>query len=413
MPWIPWGDRPAMLFDLPERKFHILSLTFWPQDLVMLAFLLMISAFLLFTVTVFAGRVWCGYTCPQTVWTAIFMWIEQKFEGSRNQRIKLDKQPMSFTKFRKKFLKHAGWVTVAFWTGLTFVGYFVPIRELSTSLVSGEASAWAFAWVGLFTAGTYLNAGYMREQVCTYMCPYARFQSVMFDRDTLIVSYDKNRGEPRGSRKRTAESTESLGDCVDCQLCVQVCPTGIDIRDGLQYQCIGCALCVDACDSIMKKMGYAPGLVSYTSENTLEGKPSKVLRPKLLGYIAALLVMVAVFATTLVTRTPLDLTVLRERDQLYIEAPGGLIDNIYRLHLSNLDAEPHQFELAIEGLGEHEIIGTTTVTVGGGELAELTIRVRANPAQLTKPGTPIEFTATRVDDKSITISSESRFIKPL
>ena len=413
LPWVNLGERQAMLFDLPERKFHILWLTFWPQDLVMLAWLLMISAFLLFTVTVWAGRVWCGYSCPQTVWTAIFMWIEQKFEGSRNARMKLDKEPLSFTKFRKRFMKHAGWLFVAFMTGFTFVGYFTPIRELFPDLISGNAGSWATVWVGLFTVGTYVNAGWMREQVCTYMCPYARFQSVMFDRDTLIVSYDAARGEPRGSRKRTGEKDDNLGDCIDCELCVQVCPTGIDIRDGLQYKCIGCALCIDACDSIMEKMGYEPGLVSYTSENKLEGKPSKVLRPRLIGYILVMTIMVGAFTTKLLTRDMVDITILRERNQLYVEAPGGMIDNVYKIHLSNLDPEDRTFRLEFTGIEGVEIIGNQLVTVEGGELAQLTLRVRANPLELSLPATPVTFAATRVDDESVTIESESRFIKPL
>jgi cytochrome c oxidase accessory protein FixG len=413
LPWLSWGERQAVLFDLPARKFYILGLTFWPQDLVMLAFLLMIAAFGLFTVTVFAGRVWCGYTCPQTVWTAIFMWIEQKFEGSRNQRIKLDKEPWSFNKARKKLLKHGGWLTVAFATGFTFIGYFMPIRELASTLFLGEAGFWATSWTLFFTCATYINAGWMREQVCIYMCPYARFQSVMFDRDTLVVSYDATRGEPRGSRKRDGQSSDELGDCVDCQLCVQVCPTGIDIRDGLQYQCIGCALCIDACNSIMDKMGYAKDLISYTSENKLEGKPAKILRPRLIGYIVVLSIMVGLFTATLLSRNLVDLTILRERNQLYLEAPGGMIDNVYKLHLSNLDEAPRTFTLSIEGIEVVEYIGERTVEVPGGQLAELTLRIRANPATLSTAGTPITFTATRQDDPSVTIQSESRFIKPL
>ena len=413
LPWINLNGQQSVLFDLPERKFHILTLTFWPQDLVMLAFLLMISAFGLFTVTAFFGRVWCGYTCPQTVWTAIFMYIEQLFEGSRNQRIKLDKEDMSFTKFRKKFMKHSGWVFVALATGLTFVGYFVPIRQLVSDLVSLSGNSWEYAFTGLFTVGTYLNAGYMREQVCTYMCPYARFQSAMFDRDTLIVSYNPTRGEPRGARKRSGESNEALGDCVDCQLCVQVCPTGIDIRDGLQYKCIGCALCIDACNSIMDKMGYEPGLVSYTSENQLEGKTTTLLRPRSVGYVSVLLIMVLVFSYTLLTRSMVDLTILRERNQLYIEAPGGLIDNVYKIHLSNLDADEHQFRLEVEGIDGVEIIGEQIVRVPGGEMSELSLRVRANPLLLSAPGTPLIFRATRLDDLTVSTEHESRFIKPL
>lgn len=413
LPWMTIGDRPAILFDLPARQFHILTLTFWPQDLVLLAFLLMIAAFALFAVTALAGRVWCGYTCPQTVWTAIFMYIEQRFEGSRNQRIKLDNEPFSFSKFRKKFLKHSGWLLVAFMTGVTFIGYFTPIRQLVPEFFAGQAGSWATAWTIFFTCATYINAGYMREQVCTHMCPYARFQSVMFDRDTLIVSYNPERGEPRGARKRTGTPTAGLGDCVDCQLCVQVCPTGIDIRNGLQYECIGCALCIDACDSIMDKMSYPRGLISYTSENQLEGKKARILRPRLIGYFVALGIMVGVFSTTLITRDFVDLTVIRERDQLFVEAPGGLVDNIYQLRLINKDAESRQFRIDLTGIEDAEIIGSRELSVPGGDLAEVSVRVRADPVELATPSTAIVFTVTRLDDENITVERESRFIKPL
>ncbi len=413
LPWINLFGQQSVLFDLPERKFHILTMTFWPQDFFMLAWLLIISAFGLFTVTALAGRVWCGYTCPQTVWTAIFMWIEQFFEGSRNQRIKLDKAPMSFNKFRRKFMKHAGWLFVAFMTGFTFVGYFTPIRDLLGDVFTLQANSWALVWIFIFTVLTYLNAGWMREQVCTYMCPYARFQSVMFDRDTLVVSYDSQRGEPRGARKRTGEQTNQLGDCVDCQMCVQVCPTGIDIRDGLQYKCIGCALCIDACDSVMDKMGYARGLVSYTSENRLEGGTTHILRPRLIGYVTVMCIMIVAFSYAMLTRDLVDMTILRERNQLYMQAPGGLIDNVYKIHLSNLDADAHTFALDINGITGAQVIGEQRVTVDGGELAELTLRVRANPIDLQAPSTPIVFTATRTDDASVTTEHESRFMKPL
>ena len=286
LPWISINGRQAVWFDLPERKFHIFTMTFWPQDFPLLAFLLIIAAFGLFAVTVVAGRVWCGYTCPQTVWTSIFMWIEQKAEGSRNQRIRLDKGPWTLSKVMRKIGKHGGWLLVAFATGMTFVGYFYPMRELVVELATLSTGKWQALWTLFFTLATYINAGWMREQVCIYMCPYARFQSVMFDRDTLIVSYDPARGEPRGSRKRSADPAElGLGDCIDCDLCVQVCPTGIDIREGLQYECIGCALCIDACDSVMHKMGYEPGLIRYTSENALEGKKTHWARPRVIGYL--------------------------------------------------------------------------------------------------------------------------------
>ncbi|MGJ8686834.1 MAG: cytochrome c oxidase accessory protein CcoG, partial [Spongiibacteraceae bacterium] len=319
LPWFDWNGRQAILFDLPERQFHILGLTFWPQDLTMLAWLLIIAALLLFTVTNFAGRVWCGYSCPQTVWTSIFMWAEQKAEGSRNQRIKLDAAPWSLDKLRKRTLKHGMWIVVSLATAFTFVAYFTPAKQLIQDCINNNLHPWALFWIVFFTAATYLNAGWMREQVCMYMCPYARFQSAMFDSDTLIISYDKERGDPRGSRKRDAVDT-GLGDCVDCELCVQVCPTGIDIRDGLQYQCIGCALCVDACNSVMKKMDYAPGLISYTTENALAKKPSRILRPRLIGYIVVMLIMCGLFTYKVISREALELSVLRDRQALYVQS---------------------------------------------------------------------------------------------
>ncbi|HET8710595.1 MAG TPA: cytochrome c oxidase accessory protein CcoG, partial [Spongiibacteraceae bacterium] len=306
VPWLNWGDRPAVLFDLPARKFYIFGFTFWPQDFPMLAWLLIIAAWSLFAVTVWLGRVWCGYTCPQTVWTAIFMWAEQVAEGSRNQRIKLDKSPWTLNKIARKVLKHGMWIGFAFLTGLTFIGYFSPIRQLVPNTFTLNASLMEGAWIIFFTCATYINAGWMREQVCLYMCPYARFQSVMFDRDTLIVSYDKARGEPRGARKKEVDpKAVGLGECIDCSICVQVCPTGIDIRDGLQYQCISCALCIDGCNSVMDKMGYPRGLIRYTTENLLEGKKYHWLRPRLLGYGIGVVVMFSLFIYTLSTRIPL------------------------------------------------------------------------------------------------------------
>ena len=271
--WLTWNGRQAVWWDLPERKFYIFGATFWPQDFILLSALLIICAFGLFFITVFAGRVWCGYTCPQSVFTWVFMWAEKVTEGDRNQRMKLDKAPMSANKFMRKAAKHSIWLAVSLAIGITFVGYFTPIRDLVPDLVTLQVGGWALFWVGFFTLATYGNAGYLREQVCIYMCPYARFQSVMFDKDTLIVSYDPRRGERRGPRKKDADyKAMGLGDCIDCTMCVQVCPTGIDIRDGLQIECIGCAACIDACDTIMDKMNYPRGLISYTTEHNLSGQ---------------------------------------------------------------------------------------------------------------------------------------------
>jgi len=414
LPWLSWDGRQAVLFDLPERKFHILGLTFWPQDAPLLAFLLIISAYALFTVTVFAGRLWCGYSCPQTVWTSIFMWLEQKTEGSRNQRIKLDKAPWSLGKAAKKLAKHGSWLFVAFLTGMTFVGYFYPIRDLAYELATFSTGMWQIAWTVFFTLATYINAGWMREQVCKYMCPYARFQSVMFDRDTLIVSYDPQRGEQRGSRKRGADPKQlGLGDCIDCELCVQVCPTGIDIRDGLQYECIGCALCIDACNSVMDKMNYPRGLISYTSEHQLEGGTTHWLRPRLIAYVAVLLVMVGVFTYTIFSRIPLEMTVIRDRTNLFVQTDAGEIDNIYTIHLVNMDESMHEFEISMTGLPQGQIIGDTLYTLNSGEVRELTLRVRAAPQTLERPSTEIVFEATSTDMPSLRAASESRFMKPL
>jgi cytochrome c oxidase accessory protein FixG len=414
LPWLNWDERQAILFDLPARKFHILGLTFWPQDFPMLAFLLIIAAFSLFTVTVFAGRVWCGYTCPQTVWTSIFMWLEQFTEGSRNQRVRLDKAPWSVRKLTKKLLKHGSWLFVAFATGLTFVGYFYPIRTLSYEMLSFSTGQWQILWTLFFTCATYINAGWMREQVCMYMCPYARFQSVMFDHDTLIVSYDAKRGEDRGSRKRGSDHrAANLGDCVDCELCVQVCPTGIDIRDGLQYQCIGCALCIDACNSIMDKMEYPTGLIRYTSERELDGGKTRWARPRIIAYLIVLCVMVGVFSYNVINRIPVELTVIRDRTELYLLTSDGQIENIYTLQLVNMDREMHEFEISISGIEGAAIVGETLHTLNGGEVRSVTLRVSAAPDTIEKPSTELNFTAVATDESILTATSESRFMKPV
>jgi len=414
LPWTDWDGRQSVLFDLPARKFHILGLTFWPQDFPMLAFLLIIAAFALFAVTTFAGRIWCGYTCPQTVWTSIFMWLEQKAEGSRNQRIKLDKAPWSAEKVARKIAKHGSWLFMSFVTGLTFVGYFYPIRDLAWDLASFHASGWGVFWTFFFTTTTYANAGWMREQVCMYMCPYARFQSVMFDQDTLVVSYDTGRGEPRGSRKRAADIAQlELGECVDCELCKQVCPTGIDIRNGLQYECIGCALCIDACNSVMDKMQYPRGLIRYTSEHQLKGGHTHWLRPRIIGYTVVLAVMIGVFWYNMFSRIPLELTVIRDRNQLYSTTDTGEVDNIYTLQLVNMDPAGHEFTIGISGIEGAIIIGDRHPQLEGGEVRSISLRVRTRPEILVKPSTELEFTAVATDRPSLQVSSVSRFIKPL
>ncbi|MAT84775.1 MAG: cytochrome c oxidase accessory protein CcoG [Gammaproteobacteria bacterium] len=389
LPWLDWGGRQAVLFDLPARQFHILGITFWPQDLWLLGWLLIIAAFGLFTFTTLVGRIWCGYTCPQTVWTAIFMWCEQVAEGERHQRIRLDQAPWSFEKLRKRGFKHAMWLGVALLTGLTFVGYFTPIRELAVDLLVFDAHPWAMFWVAFFTAATYVNAGWMREQVCIYMCPYARFQSAMFDQDTLIVSYDAARGEPRGARKRSAKQEElELGDCIDCTLCVQVCPTGIDIRDGLQYQCIGCAHCIDACNQVMDKMGYEPGLIRYTTETELAGGRTHWLRFRSVGYAIALLVMMTAFTYAVLTRNALEVDVLRERGELY-QLVDGRVVNQYRLRLLNKTQQPATVAVSVESALPMTIEPTEPVVLAPNELLDLSLILSAPASAVTAPNSEV------------------------
>ncbi|CCU72412.1 cytochrome c oxidase accessory protein CcoG [Thalassolituus oleivorans] len=415
--WLNWGDRQAILFDLPERKFHILGMTFWPQDFVLLSSILIICAFGLFTITNLAGRIWCGYTCPQSAWSFIFMWIEERVEGTRNARIKLDKEPMSATKFRKKAIKHIGWIVVAVWTGVTFVGYFTPIRELVPDFFTLNINGWALFWILFFGVATYINAGWMREQVCIYMCPYARFQSVMYDNDTLAVSYDYNRGEPRGKRSKKVENQEEqakLGDCVDCSLCVQVCPVGIDIRDGLQYQCIGCALCIDACDSIMEKLDKPKGLIRYTTENNLEGKKTHIMRPRLFGYAAVLLTMMGALTYTIATRTPFQLDIERDRGQLYQLTANDTVRNSYTLKMINMSQEPHIYVLKMEGLEHYKMDGLTEYTLRVNELKEVIVDLEIDPekAKLPSSKTDIEFVVYDKDTGEEIAREESRFIAP-
>ncbi len=354
LPWVSWGGRQAVLFDLPARQFHIFSLTFYPQDFWLLGWMLMVAAFGLFTITTMVGRLWCGYTCPQTVWTAIFMWVEQVAEGPRHARIRLDNAPWSLEKIRKRAMKHSMWLGFAALTGFTFVGYFTPMRELIPDLAALEAGGWVVFWGLFFTAATYINAGWMREQVCIYMCPYARFQSAMFDKDTLIVSYDGTRGEPRGSRKRSKNveenrtpenSGEQQGDCIDCQLCVQVCPVGIDIRDGLQYECIGCAHCIDACNQVMEKMDYPKGLVRYTTEHELSGGRTHWLRPRAVGYAVVLLIMMTAFTVAVFSRNAFEVDVLRERGELFRVDGAGQVVNSYSLKVLNKTQQSQTYEI--------------------------------------------------------------------
>ncbi|MGG5873464.1 cytochrome c oxidase accessory protein CcoG [Pseudomonas peli] len=410
--WLTWNGRQAVWWNLPERKFYIFGSTYWPQDFVLLSALLIIAAFGLFFITVFAGRVWCGYTCPQSVFTWVFMWAEKVTEGDRNQRMKLDKSPMTTQKFLRKLAKHGIWVGVSLVTAITFVGYFTPIRELIPELFTLQAGGWALFWVGFFTLATYGNAGYLREQVCIYMCPYARFQSVMFDQDTLIVSYDPRRGEHRGPRKRDADyKAEGLGDCIDCKMCVHVCPTGIDIRDGLQIECIGCAACVDACDSIMEKMNYPKGLISYTTEHNLSGQKTHLVRPRLIGYAIALLAMFCVFAWAIADRSLVELDVLKDR-VLYRENEEGRIENVYTLKIMNKAQHEVTYLIEADGLDGLVYEGKREIKAIAGEVLSLPVELSIDPEKLPSSTNEITFRLHSADDLSIKTDAASRFIGP-
>lgn len=410
--WLNWGGRQAVWWDLPERKFYIFGATFWPQDFILLSGILIIAAFGLFFITVFAGRVWCGYTCPQSVFTWVYMWAEKITEGDRNQRMKLDKAPMSANKFLRKAAKHAIWLAVALLTAITFVGYFTPIRQLVPDLFTLQIGGWALFWVLFFTLATYGNAGFLREQVCIYMCPYSRFQSVMFDKDTLVVSYDPRRGERRGPRKKDTDyKAQGLGDCIDCTMCVQVCPTGIDIRDGLQIECIGCAACIDACDSIMDKMNYPRGLISYTTEHNLSGQKTRLARPRLIGYAIALLAMIGLLVFAINARTLVKIDVLKDR-VLFRKNEHGQIENAYTVKLMNKTQAGMVFVLDVEGLDGLEYHGKREIHADAGEVLSVQVELTVPSNQLKTSTNDIVFKVQARDNPEISGSADSRFTGP-
>jgi cytochrome c oxidase accessory protein FixG len=419
LPWLSWNGRQAVLFDLLARKFYIFGLVLWPQDFIYLAALLIIAACLLFLATAVAGRVWCGFACPQTVYTEIFMWIERKIEGKRSARMRLDRQGPSIEKLVRKGAKHLAWGAVALWTGFSFVGYFTPVRTLAHELAVLGLGPWEWFWILFYSFATYGNAGWMREQVCKYMCPYARFQSSMFDRDTLIITYDGDRGEPRGARsKKPAPADKPQGDCIDCTMCVQVCPTGIDIRQGLQYECIGCAACVDACNSVMDKVGAPRGLIRYSTENAMSLKLSgreirrRALRPRVLIYSAILLCMAAVFMGSLAMRSALKLDVIRDRGAMGREVEDGMIENVYRLQIMNTSEQAHRYRIAVSGIDSIAIAGPDEVKLEATETRLVPVRLRIAPGQGRKGSNKIHVGLQAADDPGMKVMEDAVFIVP-
>ncbi len=417
LPWLKWDGHQAVLFDLAARKFYVFGLVFWPQDFVYLTGLLILSALALFLFTAVAGRLWCGYACPQTVYTEIFMWVEEWLEGNHLARKKLDQSPWNAVKLRKRGAKHLVWFVIALWTGFTFVGYFTPIQTLAAEVAQFALGPWETFWILFYAFATWGNAGFMREQVCKYMCPYARFQSVMFDSDTLTVTYDSSRGEPRGSRgKKVDHRAQGLGDCVDCGVCVQVCPTGIDIRNGLQYECIGCAACIDGCDQIMDKMGYPRGLIRYTTENVVKGKyPDSgilrhIFRPRTLIYTVLMAVIGGAFVWSLATRVPLRVDVVRDRVALSKETDDGLIENVYRLQLINKDGRPHRYTLSARGI-EGLRVETAAREISAAPLQTIDVPVSliADPVALKGRSIEVTFIIQSADDPRIRDDVSTKF----
>ncbi len=409
LPWLNWSGRQAILFDMPNRRFYIFDLVIWPQDLIILSLFLLIMAYLLFFITALFGRLWCGYACPQTIWTESFIWLERFAEGSRVKQMKLDKLPWNnFEKIRKKTFKHFLWLAFALLTGITFVGYFIPIREFSVGYFTFSASSGAMFWATLYGGLTYLNAGWLREQLCKNMCPYARFQGAMYDKNTLLVTYDDQRGEPRRKARR-GENQD--GHCIDCSMCVQVCPTGIDIRNGSQYECISCSLCIDACNDVMDKISAPRGLIRYASRNEIKGQKARFLRPKTIGYGIGLILGVTVLSYKVLTISPIDLNVKRDRNVLSRYAAGGKIENVYDINVLNKTLGSATYQLSASGIDGLEVKGDMKkpFTVESGKVFDHTVLLAVKKTQLKKRNTPITITVTNVENGN-SVSSETRFL---
>ena len=423
VPWLNWNGRQAVLFDLETPRFYLFGLVLQPQDLIFLAGLLVISALALFFFTAVAGRLWCGYACPQSVYTQVFLWMELKTEGDRLARMRLDQQPWGLDKLRRKGGKHAAWIAFSAVTGFTFVGYFLPIRELAQQVATLAVTPWATFWIVFYGFATYGNAGWLREQICTYMCPYARFQSTLLDGDSLVIAYDTARGDPRGSRSKKADPKAlGLGSCIDCTLCVQVCPTGIDIRDGLQAECIGCAACIDACDDVMDKMGYARGLIRYGTANgvaqgwTRQQQLARVLRPRVLIYGALLAGSLAAFAWGMALRPVVGMDVIRDRGVMARIGETGRIENLYRVQLMNRREAATRYQLGVEGLNGLTGLAVDEPqvwTLQPGEVRSYTVRLSLPAEGGATPGAhPVTLTLASPGEQGTALREATTFLVP-
>jgi len=422
LPWLSWNGRQGVLFDLGQQRFYLFGLALYPQDLIYLAVLLMLAALLLFFVTAVAGRVWCGFACPQTVYTEIFLWVERRLEGSPHARKRLDAMAWTPEKLARKGGKQAAWLLISLWTGFTFVGYFTPIQTLGAEALALAWSPWELFWVGFYGLATYVNAGYLREQMCKHACPYARFQGAMMDRDTLVIGYDTERGESRGARSRSADPKAlGLGDCIDCTLCVQVCPTGIDIRDGLQSNCIGCAACIDVCDTVMAQMDYPKGLIRYSTQNGLAkgwDQPTllkRVLRLRVLIYAALLLTAVLAFVSSVAMRSPMRLDVMRDRGVMARVVNGGAVENIYRLHVMNATEAVQRYRVTVLGHADLSLGEPLELELGPVEARTVPLSVRlpyADANTLAGQTLPIQLEVTQLGSDEERVREKTTFHVP-
>jgi cytochrome c oxidase accessory protein FixG len=412
LPFVQFNDQQAVLLDVVKQEFRIFNLTFWPQDFILLAGIFMVAAFALFFVTTWLGRVWCGYVCPQTVWTLAYVWVEHRIEGTRNKRMALDKAPWTLNKAYKKTLKHIIWQLMSLFTATTFISYFIPVSELYSTMLTFDWSGAVTFWVLFFALATYGNAGWMREHVCIHLCPYSRFQSAMFDKNTLLVAYDAKRGENRAPRKRKDDPKAlGLGDCVDCNLCVDVCPAGIDIRNGIQYECINCGLCIDACDQTMERFDYPKGLISYTSEQQLAGKESNRFNLKLVSYAGLTLMFILLLGIWIDSRIPLEANIIRDRTALFRVNYEGIVENTYTLKILNKTQQPLHFDIKVKHLSDTKLNLPKNVRISAGVMEEIPVTIALDGYQLEKKITNFDFIIQAVEQPNILVQKNTVFFR--
>ncbi|MEA3405100.1 MAG: cytochrome c oxidase accessory protein CcoG [Pseudomonadota bacterium] len=416
-PYLRWDGHQALLFDLPNRQFHIFGLTILPQDIWVLAMILLFFSLLLAASTAIAGRLWCGYACFHTVWTDVFTWIEEKIEGQPNKRMKLDEAPMSFDKLKKKLPKHAIWLFIGLATSFSFVAYFTDALDLWARLFSFEWGTTETTVIVVLGVATYFFAGILREQVCIGFCPYARIQGAMYDTETVVPTYDQNRGEPRGRMKRVkpGEEAPDLGDCIDCNLCVAVCPTGVDIRRGQQFGCITCGLCIDACDSVMEKIKKPKGLIRYASLAEFSGKqlPAIWKRPRVVVYTGIMGFAGAMILWGLLTMSPIDVKALHERAPLFVQMSDGTIQNKWVMKVVNKSNQPMQAQISVHGPeGLTYVVDREALDIQAGNVGATDLFVKIPKKLLTDVNTPVIIKVVDLNNPAIVEEYNATFIGP-